>query len=184
MKLTGPAILVFRASTSLQASPAAYPDRYATWRLRGTHVSKSFDVIDVPAWQSLKSSAILCRHAGDLDGAIRHLLKAIELTRPNPKLAEETALSLNYLADIYLLVGTDEAAEEALRESIELSCPRFPLLHAANLWILGGIQCRQRRHHEALASAEESRRLCQQNGHPYGVGQAEELLERIRATST
>jgi hypothetical protein len=67
------------------------------------------------------------------------------------------------------------------RQSIELARRRFPLLLAANLWILGGIQCRQGRHDEAVASAEESRRLCQRYGHPYGVGQAEELLERIRA---
>ena len=147
-------------------------------------VSKSSDVVDVPEWQSLKSTAILCRHAGDLDDAIRNLLRAIELTRSIPELAQETALSLNYLADIYLLVGADEPAEEALRESIELSRPRFPLLLAANLWILGGMQCRQGRHHEALASAEESRRLCQQHGHSHGVGEAEELLERIRATWT
>src|SRR5438876_10103073 len=111
------------------------------------------------------------------------MLKAIALTRPIPKLARETALSLNSLADMYLMVGADEQAEEALRESIELSRPRFPLLFAANLWILGGIQSRQGKCDEAIASAEESRRLCQEHGHPYGVRQAEELLDRIRTDS-
>jgi tetratricopeptide (TPR) repeat protein len=140
-------------------------------------------VIDLPEWQSLKATAIWRRHAGDIDGAICDLLKAIELTRPIPKLARETATGLNYLADMYLMVGAEEQAEKALRESIELSRPRFPLLLAANLWIRGGMQSRQGRRDDAAASAQESRRLCQQHGHPYGVRQAEELLERIQANS-
>src|SRR5205085_9449480 len=95
--------------------------------------AENTSVIDMPEWQSVKSSAIWRRHAGDIDGAIGEMLQAIALTRPIPELARETALSLNYLADMYLMVGADEQAEEALRESIELSRPRFPLLLAANL---------------------------------------------------
>src|SRR6266446_4369191 len=111
----------------------------------------------MPEWQSVKGSAIWRRHAGDIDGAICEMLKAIALTRPIPKLTRETALSLNYLADMYLMVGADDQAAEALRDSIELSRPRFPLLLAANLWILGRMQSRQGKRDEAVASAEESR---------------------------
>ena len=67
-----------------------------------------------------------------------------------------------------------------IRESIELSRPRYPGLLADNLWILAGIQSRKGEHREALASAEEARQLYQQQGHSHGVAQAEELIERIQ----
>jgi tetratricopeptide (TPR) repeat protein len=137
-------------------------------------------VINMLEWQSLKGSAILRRHAGDLEGAIAEFLKAIAMTRPLPNLAQETAISLNYLADMYIELGADAQAEQVLRESIELARPRFPLLLAADLWILAEMQNRQGMRDEAVKSAEESRRLCEEHDHPYGVRQAEDLLERIR----
>jgi tetratricopeptide (TPR) repeat protein len=140
------------------------------------------DVFQAPEWQLLTSSAIELRHAGDITGAIVELTHAIELMMPNPKLAQETASKLNYLAVLYLTLGADDEAEAALRESIELSRPRFPLLLAANLWILGGMQSRQGMRDEAMASAEASRRLCQEHGHPHGVLQADKLLEQIQTT--
>lgn len=141
------------------------------------------EIEDEPEWRRLTGSAIYRKHTGDLSGAIEAMVKAIGLTRAVPNLAKETATNLNYLADLYLLKDAQEQAEEALRESIELSRPRYPGLLAANLWSLAGIQTRKGEHREALALAEESRRLSQQEGHSYGVAQAEELIERIKMNS-
>lgn len=135
-------------------------------------------------WQVLSSAAIYRKHTGDLDGAIEAMVKSIDLSRAIANLAKETATSLNYLADLYLLMDAPEQAEEALRESIELSRPHYPGLLAANLWSLAGIQTRKGEHREALASAEESRRLSQQQDHSYGVAQADELIERIQMNSS
>ncbi len=135
---------------------------------------------DIQDWKTLEGAAIYRKHTGDLDGAVEAMVKSIDLTRTVPNLSERTATSLNYLADLYLLKDATEQAEEALRESIELSRPRYPGLLASNLWILAGIQNRKSEYREALASAEESRRLSQQQGHSYGVAQAEELIERIK----
>lgn len=138
------------------------------------------DIEGIRDWQVLSSAAIYRRHTGNLDGAIEAMVKSIDLSRAIANLAKETATSLNYLADLYLLKDAPEQAEDALRQSIELSRPRYPGLLAANLWILAGIQTRKGEHREALASAEESRRLSQQQGHSYGVAQAEDLIERIK----
>jgi tetratricopeptide (TPR) repeat protein len=137
-------------------------------------------VIDMPNWQSTTGSAIWRRHAGDIEGAIADMVKAVEMTRPIRELAKETAVNLNYLADLYLVAGAGDRAEEALRESIELARPRYPLLLADNLLILGRLQARQGKSREALASAEESIRICQREKHDHGAGQAEQLIQEIR----
>jgi tetratricopeptide (TPR) repeat protein len=137
--------------------------------------------MNMPEWQSVQSLAMYHCHAGDIDRAIAEMHKAIALMRPNRALAQELATGLNYLADLYLLSGAEEQAEVPVRESIELSRARFPHLHAANLWILGGIKLRQGKYEEAIASAQESRSICEQAGHNHGIHEAEELLERIRS---
>ncbi len=140
------------------------------------------DIKDVADWEFLEHAAIYRKHTGDLDGAIDAMVKAIGLTRAIPNLAEETATMLNYLAgDLYLPKGAADFAEEAIREAIEISRPRFPGLLAANLWILAGIQTRKGENHEALASAEEARLLYQQQGHSHGVAQAEQLIATIKS---
>jgi tetratricopeptide (TPR) repeat protein len=139
------------------------------------------DITDITDWQYLQNASIYRKHTGDLDGAIEAMVKAISLTMAVPDLAEKTATMLNYLAgDLYLAKGATEQAEQAVREAVELSRPRYPGLLAANLWILAGIQSRQGRYREALASAEEARHLYQQQSHSHGVAQAEELIERIK----
>ena len=141
------------------------------------------EIKDATNWQFLKNSAIGHKHTGDLDRAIAEMVKAISLTRTRPNLTEETAMSLNYLADLYLLRNKNEEAEEALRESIALSRPRYPFLLAANLWILAGIQSSKGEIQEALASAEESLQLSQAHDDSYGVAQAKERIESIKAGS-
>jgi len=137
-------------------------------------------VIDMLKWQCTKGSAFWRRHHGDVEGAIADMLKAVEMTRPVRKLAKETAVSLNYLADLYLVAGADDRAEEALRESIALARSRHPHLLAANLWILGRMQLRQGKVREALASAEESLQVSRRVKHEYGVRRAEELIQEVR----
>ena len=139
--------------------------------------------VDENSWQSLRSSAILRRHSGDIDGAIIDQQKAIALLKANPLLVEQLATSLNYLADLFIVAGDDERAEEALRDSNDLSRTRFLHLVTANLWILASIKHRHGRKGEAIASANESRRICQQIGHTNGVRQAEELLAQIQLDS-
>jgi tetratricopeptide (TPR) repeat protein len=135
------------------------------------------------SWQSLSASAILRRHSGDTSGAIADMLKAIALLKPNPVLVKELAMNLNYLADLYIVAGDDERAEAALHDSNEISHPRFLHLVTANLWILAGIKHRQGKQEEAIALAQESRTICEQIGHTYGVREADELLEQIRMDS-
>jgi hypothetical protein len=135
-----------------------------------------------PDWQSLRSSAITRRHRGDIHGAIEEIIQAIDLAKPSPQLAESTATMLNYLADMYLDCNALGEAEIAIREAVELSRPRFPCLLSDNLWILAEIHRLKGEHREALASAEAARQLYQQQGHSYGVAQAEELIERIKTS--
>jgi tetratricopeptide (TPR) repeat protein len=138
--------------------------------------------MDMFQWQCTKCSAFWRRQIGDIEGAIADMRKAVEMTRSMLKLAKETADALNYLADLYLLAANDGRAEEALRESIALSRPRYPHLLSANFWILGSMQLRQGRVREAMASAEESlqeaRRLLKYND--YAVRRAEELAREVR----
>ena len=134
---------------------------------------------DAHEWQRLTGAAIWHRQAGDFDAAISAMLKAIDLTKAVPKLSEQTAISLNYLADLYLLEGAISQAEETIREAIAQSRDRYPLLLAANLWILAGIQLQENEFDEALESAEKARNLYQQRAHSYGIGQTEELIAKI-----
>jgi tetratricopeptide (TPR) repeat protein len=131
-------------------------------------------------WQSLSSSAIARRHSGDIHGAIDDMIKAISLARTIPNLVKETSVDLNYLADMYLECNALGEAETAIREAVELSRPRFPGLLAANLCGLAEIQRLKGEHREALVSAEEARRLYQEESHSHGVAQTEELVERIK----
>jgi len=137
------------------------------------------NIKDVPAWQVLYGSAIGHKYTGDIDCAINDMVKCISLTRTKKDLMETTATNLNYLADLYLINDASDQAETALQESIELSRFRFPLLLADNLWILAGIQNRKGRYEEALASAQESLRVCEDQGHSHGVLQAQRLIETI-----
>jgi Flp pilus assembly protein TadD len=148
--------------------------------LRNTHRKYVGEVKDEPEWRVLTGSAIWCKHTGDVDGAIDEMRKAIDLTRTVPNLLEETAMSLNYLADLYLLKNADDRAEEVLRESIEFSRSRYPFLLAANLCILAGIQNRNGKYREALAAAEESLRVSQEQSHSYGIERAEEIIGTIK----
>jgi tetratricopeptide (TPR) repeat protein len=139
------------------------------------------DIKDVQDWKVLKDAAIYRKHTGDLDGAIDAMEQAVRLMRTIPHLAEETALNLNYLAaELYLPRNAIHEAEQAIRESMELSRLQYAGLLAANFWILAGILNRKGEYREALASAEESLRLSQQQEHPYGVAQAEELIAQIK----
>jgi ATP/maltotriose-dependent transcriptional regulator MalT len=132
----------------------------------------------------LSDASIYRKHTGNLDGAIDAMVKSIAITRTKPRLAEETALNLNFLADLYLLNKETDHAETAIRESIVLARPHYPHLLAANLWILASIQFRKGEIPQALASAEESRRLCQEANHSYGVSQADELIGSIKKSET
>jgi tetratricopeptide (TPR) repeat protein len=137
---------------------------------------------DFPEWQALTGLAIRRKYTGDIEGAIEALLKAIALMRTLPLLIKERATNLNYLADLYLEKNATEKAEEVLRESINLSRPEYPGLLADNLWILAGIEHRKGDCRAALASAEEAQHLYQQQEHAFGVSQAEELIETIKAS--
>jgi ATP/maltotriose-dependent transcriptional regulator MalT len=136
----------------------------------------------VAEWQSLKSSAISRRHSGDLHGAIEEMTKAISLARTIPEFEKQTSVNLNYLTDMYLDCNALAEAETAIREAVELS-RQHPGLLGDNLWMLAEVQRLKGERREALASAEEARRLYQQQGHSHGVAQAEELIERIKADS-
>lgn len=132
-------------------------------------------------WQYLSSSAIDRRHNGDIYGAIEDMNKAINLAKTMPNLAKETAIDLNYLADMYLECKAIAEAEVAIREAVELSRSSFPGLLADNLLGLAVIQELKGEYREALMSAKEARRSYLHEGQSYGVGRAEELIEQIKA---
>ena len=134
---------------------------------------------NVPKWQVLFGSAIGRKHSGDIDGAIEDMIMCVTLTKPDVALAEYTATNLNYLADLYLTKNETDCAESILRESIELSRFRFPHLYADNLCILGGIQRGMGKHQEALASAQESLRICEAAAYAYGVTRAKQLISIV-----
>jgi tetratricopeptide (TPR) repeat protein len=138
------------------------------------------NIKDINDWQYLRNAAIYRKHCGDLDGAIEAMLKAIDIARALPDLAEQTATMLNYLAaDLYLPKSAIEAAEQAIRQAVELSQPCFPGLLANNLWILANIHSQKGEYSAALASAEEARRLHKQQLHSHGVALAEALIREI-----
>jgi tetratricopeptide (TPR) repeat protein len=138
-------------------------------------------MIDMPDWQFLKGSAILRKHAGDIDGAIVEILKAISLTRSLPSLSEETELSLNYLAaELYLTKNELDQAEEAIRDAIELARSRRSPHLGDHLWVLADIRTQKGDYQQAIVFAEEARQSYEQWDHSYGVAQAEELIERIK----
>jgi tetratricopeptide (TPR) repeat protein len=141
------------------------------------------DLRDVTDWRFLKNAAIYRRHTGDIDGAIEALVKAIGLMKADPQNSEQMATSLNYLADLYLTKDAIAEAEMVIRDAVELSRPAYPSLLGANLWILAGILLRKGEKREALAAAEESREVYQQEGNLHGVGEADELIRKIRATA-
>lgn len=148
---------------------------------KNTYGSSFQDLSSVSDWIVLKNAAIFRKHAGDIDGAIEAMVKAIGLMRAAPNLVKETVINLNYLAaDLYLAKNATKQAEAAIREAVELSRPLPPSLLADNLLVLAAVLSQQGNYGEARASAEEARQLYQQQGHSYGVGQAEELIGRMR----
>ncbi len=136
---------------------------------------------DGPEWQRLKSEAVWLRHQGEIDGAIVEMLNAIQLTRATPALAERSASYLNYLADLYLAKEATDQAEAALTESIALCrAGQFAML-PDDLLMLSEVQCRKGDYQAAATSAEEARRLYHQQGHDYGVGQADNMIDNLKA---
>jgi tetratricopeptide (TPR) repeat protein len=138
------------------------------------------DLTDVTDWQYLRSAATYRKHTGDLEGAIKAMVKAISLTKTVPTLSKETATMLNYLADMYMDRNAIGEAEIAIREAVEFSRPSSPGLLGDNLLGLAEITRLKGEYREALASAEEARHLYQQQGHSYGVARVEKLIERIK----
>jgi hypothetical protein len=111
------------------------------------------------------------------------MIQAVGVARMIPSLVKEASVDLNYLADMYLECNALDEAETAIREAVELSRPRFPGILADNLWVLAEIQRLKGERREALGSAEEARRLYQQQGHAHGVAEADQLIERIKTSS-
>jgi ATP/maltotriose-dependent transcriptional regulator MalT len=132
--------------------------------------------IEVPEWQSLSSSAIWRKHAGDIDGAIAEMVKAIGLTRTVPDLSEETELSLNYLsAELYITKNAIDQAEEAIRDAINLARSRHSSHLGDHLLVLAEVQSRKGEFRSALASAEEALDVFNKQDHSHGVSRAEEV---------
>ena len=137
------------------------------------------DVRDSTDWKALKGSAIYRKHTGDIQGAIDAMVKSIDFTKSVPELANESAMNLNFLADLYMLGNAFEKAETTLRESIALARPNFPVLLADNLLGLGAILSQKGCYVNALVSAEEALDLYQQQGLSHGIIQAEQLIRNI-----
>jgi tetratricopeptide (TPR) repeat protein len=117
--------------------------------------------------------------AGDIDGAIADLLKAIESTKGDPLLSEETELSYNYLAaELYLNNNSVVDAERAIREAIGLARTRESWHLPDHLLILGPIQIQKKEYDNALGVAEEARRIYGEQNHSHGVSQARELIAK------
>lgn len=140
------------------------------------------DISDIKDWRTLKNAAILRKHTGDLDGAIEAMTMAIGLIRNVPSLAETTCSMLNYLAaELFECKAEYDRAEEAIREALGISANLSSIIHGDNLLILARVQFAKGHFGEALVSAEQAREAYQKRGNFHGVGQAEALIETIRA---
>lgn len=145
-----------------------------------TYAEKFRDLSSVSDWKVLKAAVTYRKLTGDIDGAIEAMVTAIGIMRASPNLIEEMAESLHYLAaELYRSKNAMEQAEVTMREAIELSRSLRSSHLADNLQVLASMLTQQGVYGEARASAEEARQLYQQQGHSYGVAQAEELIKRI-----
>lgn len=140
-------------------------------------------MIEMPEWQRLTGSAIVRKHRGDIDGAIVELLEAINLTRTVLKLFDQTEISLQTLADLYLTKNLIGLAEETIRDAIKIARPRRSFYLGDHLLILAEILKLKGEFRDALASAQEASRMHQRNNHAHGVMVANELIERLKSMS-
>ncbi len=139
-------------------------------------------IADMPRWQSLKGSAILRKHAGDIDGAIADMLLSISLTRPVPDLSEQTELSLNYLCvELYMAKDALDLAEGAIRDAIAIARRRQSSYLGDHLLVLAGLQYRVGRHQLAQSSAEEARIVYQHENNSHGISRAQEIVQKAKS---
>jgi tetratricopeptide (TPR) repeat protein len=137
-------------------------------------------MLNMPEWQALSNSAVLLKLKGDFRGAIVEQKKSIALTKGVPNLANQTILSLNYLADLCLLANDLAQAEESIREAIQWSRSCKNLHLEANLFILSEVLRQKGAHGEALVAAEEALALYRQQNNTYGVREMEEKIATIK----
>lgn len=146
---------------------------------KNTYRNFAQDLTGVTDWQYLRSAAIYRKLTGDLDGAIEAMAKAIGMMAADPRLIRETAISLNYLADLYITKSALDPAEETILKAVALSRSHHSTLLGDNLMILANVQRLKGDYRIALNTAEEARQVYKDQGHAHGVALTEELIRKI-----
>ena len=107
-------------------------------------------IIPLPRWVELSSQATFYHRSGLSWRGIEPMKEAIELVRQEPKLADQLAVKLNYLAHIYLAVGRPTEAEASVREAIQIEIGCGRTASDSNIMTLAMILHQQGRCDEAV----------------------------------
>ena len=107
----------------------------------------------------LNNMALVHRETGELAQAAQYLEGALELICAMPDRVQETAITYNNLAALYLASGEEERAEWAIRMAMDTfaRCAREENVHyAAGLNSLAGLLYQKGEYHRALELYEQS----------------------------
>ena len=104
----------------------------------------------MPPWLKLSSDATYCHRAGLTLRGIELMKEAIDLIRQEPRLSDQLALKLNYLANMYLAVGQPTEAESTVREAMQIESSRGEAESDSNLMTLATSLHQQGRCDEAV----------------------------------
>jgi tetratricopeptide (TPR) repeat protein len=134
----------------------------------------------MPEWQKHSNAAIFHEHQGNIELAIEEKRRCIDILRRLPALIREMAISLNYLAHLYLCQGDTDHAETAIREAIDINRSIDSVNLHCDLLILAEILWQYGRCGEALQAAEESLTVSERLGHAHGIGLATDVIKKIK----
>jgi tetratricopeptide (TPR) repeat protein len=110
----------------------------------------------MPLWLKLSSDATYYHRAGLTGRGIGPMKEAIDLIRQEPRLADELAVKLNYVANMLLAVGQLTEAEAAVREAMQIEQERGKPASDSNLMTLAMILHQQGRCDEAVRLGKQA----------------------------
>lgn len=110
----------------------------------------------MPHWLKLSSDATYYHRAGLTARGLDPMKEAIDLLRQEPKLADQLAVKLNYLANMLLAVGQLTEAETAVREAMQIEQGYGKLASDSNLMTLAKILHQQGRCDEAVRLGKQA----------------------------
>jgi tetratricopeptide (TPR) repeat protein len=129
-----------------------------------------------PLWQREASASTWCKLHGDVQQAIEHMLRAIELLEAASDSPWQVSIYWNALADLYFLAEEWEKAEGAIRTALARSEAEGSVVRGDNWLLLAAILEQQGQTEEARRCAKQAQAIYAEWGHSHGVAQAEARL--------